>query len=97
MSKPRTNEYLSILQEKMGDDLKIRSVEFTTEWNSVHYEAVVFSEKELLGEIGVHKKKEYKEEGIGAFMDTDCIVTGDTLDEAIEDFFYKRFEGGQLQ
>lgn len=101
----RTNEYLYILKNNFGDDLKIDSTEAGTEWDTTYYQVHIWLESELVEALqkepktpkGWPRVQEYKEAGIAACLDMRQVTTADTLDEAIKDFFYSMFEAGRLK
>lgn len=95
----RTGEYLTILREELGDDLKIEASRTDTEWDTVFYQFHIYSKKLLIKTLKKEAKNGYRngladfrEGGVIAVLDADTVVTADTFDEALRDFFYMYHE-----
>lgn len=94
----RANEYLCILQEKFGDNLKITSTRGDTEWGSVNYDIAIYLETDILKQLSKNptRTKEYKRDGIAACLDLDWIYIGDDIDDVIASMFNDLFNSGRL-
>jgi len=99
----RTAEYYSVLTASVEAELmkmKIESIHSGTDWNTTYFKWVIYDiddvEKELKEKERFEDLEELKEEGVVCVFDLDCLAINESFDEAIKEFFYYKYEKGDL-